>query len=208
MFEAEMCLGPSCPQSDGLLRNGIVAHPKPRNVPAGRKHPNAIGRDDIILGARGSRRSSLEFSVQATPGSPALKLIPPQGRLIVLPSDRVRVNLRRRPHRGVPQALRHHRQRHAISQQVRPVAVAQGVQARALGKTEPAAVGTAAVGTAAVGKRWEAVGTDETFPCFLESSVPFVALNCFHAESEARGCGGGAASPHPAGQCPPGRVCQ
>ncbi len=48
------------------------------------------------------------------PRPPPLKLVPPQGRLIVLASDRVCVYLRRRPHRGVPQALRHYRQRHAI----------------------------------------------------------------------------------------------
>ena len=78
--------------------------------------------------------SSLEFSFYAIPDSAPLKLIPAQGRLIVLASDSVRVNLRRRPDRGVPQALRYHRKRHAIGQQVRPVAVTQGVQACALGK--------------------------------------------------------------------------
>ena len=37
-------------KSDGLHWKGIVALPKPTNVPAGRKHPNAIGRDEVILG--------------------------------------------------------------------------------------------------------------------------------------------------------------
>ena len=68
--------------------------------------------------------SSLEFSFYAIPGSAALKFVPAQGRLVVLASDRMRVDLRRRPHRGVPEALRHHRQWHTIGQQVRPVTVA------------------------------------------------------------------------------------
>jgi hypothetical protein len=54
------------------------------------------------------------LSFKAIPGSPALKLIPPPRRLIVLAAESVRVYLRRRPHRGVPQALRHHRQRYPI----------------------------------------------------------------------------------------------
>ena len=80
----------------------------------------------------------LEFSFRAVSGSPALKLIPPPRRVIVLTAQGVRVNLRRRPHRGVPQALRHYGQRYPIRQQMRPVAVAQRVQARPLGKPQPA----------------------------------------------------------------------
>jgi hypothetical protein len=51
--------------------------------------------------------TSLELSLQAVSGSPALKLVPSLGRLVVLASYGVRVNLRRRTDRRVSEALRH-----------------------------------------------------------------------------------------------------
>ena len=77
---------------------------------------------------------SLDFCFWAVRCAPALKFIPTPGRFIVLALDCVRVNVRRRTDRGVPQTLRHYRQRHTVGKQMRPMAVAQGVQASALRK--------------------------------------------------------------------------
>ena len=54
-------------------------------------------------------RSSLEFSLEAIAGSAALKLVPTPRRVVVLAAQCMRVNVRRRPDRGVPQALGNHR---------------------------------------------------------------------------------------------------
>ena len=56
--------------------------------------------------------------MQTVSGSPALKLIPPPGRVVVLAAQRVGVNVRRRPNRGVSQALGNHWRRHAVCDQV------------------------------------------------------------------------------------------
>ena len=72
----------------------------------------------MILGGTPMTLTVTGVFFQARPGSPTLKLIPSLRRLIVLAAQGVRVYVRRRPHRGVPQALRYHRQRYPIGQQV------------------------------------------------------------------------------------------
>jgi hypothetical protein len=52
---------------------------------------------DRSIVSPGWRRSSLRFAFDAVPGSPALKLVPTSGRVIVLAAQSVRVNIYRRP---------------------------------------------------------------------------------------------------------------
>lgn len=66
----------------------------------------------------------LEFFSRVIPGLPPLKLIPAQGRFVILAVNRVTVNLRGYARGGVAEALGNHRQWHAHRDQMRPVAVA------------------------------------------------------------------------------------
>jgi hypothetical protein len=84
------------------------------------------------------RGSLVDFSFEAVTRSPPLKLVPASGRVIVLAAERVRIHIYRCSDGRVPQPFRYHWQRHAIGYQVGAVAMAQGVQTRSLGKSQPA----------------------------------------------------------------------
>jgi hypothetical protein len=66
----------------------------------------------------------------------AHEIVPPPGGFLVASAQRVRVNIRSHPDRGVSQPFRYRRQIHAIRQQERSVGMTQSVQAGPLGQTE------------------------------------------------------------------------
>src|SRR6266852_366276 len=69
---------------------------------------------------------------------PALELFPPPGGIVVPPAEGVRVDFRSHSDRGVSQALGYRRKVHSVRQQMAAMAVAQRVQAGALGQLQPA----------------------------------------------------------------------
>jgi len=91
---------------------------------------------------------------------PVLELFPPSRGVVVPPAQGVRVDFSSHPDRGVPQALGYRGKVHSLRQQMTAMAVAQRVQAGALGQLQPAGEQRDRRGNR-IGLQWRAIRVRE-----------------------------------------------